>query len=289
MFHMKHRTGHRIEPMLLPLLAATLLAQASSPIRISLWPNGASGSEKRKNEPEEAKEWWVKNIHDPSINVFLPPVGKRTGAAIVIFPGGGHSQLVYPPEGIEPAQYLASHGIVAIAVKYRLFREPGSTYTFDNATVPDSYRAMRLVRSHAAEWGIDPKRVGAMGFSAGGENVSGIAFGPGAGDPVASDLVERESGKPNFIIEIYPGPLGIPAVVPPDAPPAFFLVSNDDDHTAAIMDLMTKYRRAKVSMESHILALGGHGLNMGGRSNLNSVKTWPARLIDWLSDNNWSK
>ena len=257
----------------------------SQPIRMSLWANGAPGSEAHKGEAEQAKDWWVKNIHDPSINVYLPPKDKATGAAILIFPGGGHNQLVYPPEGSEPAQFLANQGIVAIAVKYRLFREPGSTYTFENATVPDSYRAMRLVRAHAAEWGIDPKRVGAMGFSAGGENVSGIAFGPGTGDPNASDPVEKESGKPNFIIEIYPGPLGIPADIGKDAPPAFFLISNDDDgHMGAVLDLMNKYRKIKAPMEAHILQLGGHGFNMGNRSKLESVKTWPKRLTDWLAD-----
>jgi len=273
--------------MLSVVIAATFLQ--TSPIRVSLWKDGAPGSEAHRNDPEQAKDWWVKNIHDPSINVYLPPKEKATGAAMVIFPGGGHSQLVYPPEGIEPAQYLASQGIVGIAVKYRLFREPGSTYTFENATVPDSYRAMRMVRAHAAEWGIDPKRVGAMGFSAGGENVSGIAFGPGLGDPSSKDPVERESGKPSFIVEIYPGPLGIPAEVPKDAPPAFFLISNDDDgHMGAVLDLMNKYRKVKASMEAHIYTQGGHGYNMGGRSKLMSISTWPKRLSEWLADNNWS-
>lgn len=273
---------------LTPFIAA--VAFQSQPIRLSLWPNGAPGSEAHKGEPEQAKDWWVKNIHDPSINVFLPPKDKATGAAVVIFPGGGHNQLVYPPEGTEPAQYLASRGIVAIAVKYRLFREPGSTYTFENATVPDSYRAMRLVRAHASEWGIDPNRVGALGFSAGGENVSGIAFGPGTGDPNATDPVERQSGKPNFIMEIYPGPLGIPSNIGADAPPMFLLISNDDDgHMGAVLDLTNKYRKVKASMEVHILAQGGHGYNMGNRSKLASVNTWPQRMMDWLSDNDWLK
>ena len=268
-------------------LAATLMQ--ITPIHMPLWANGAPGSEARKNEPEQAKDWWVKNIHNPSIDVFLPPKEKRTGAAMVFFAGGGHSTLVYPPEGIEPAQYWAKQGVVAIAVKYRLFREPGSTYTFENATVPDSYRAMRIVRAHAAEWGIDPKRIGAVGFSAGGENVSGIAFGSGDGDPKSNDPVERENGKPSFIVEIYPGPLGIPAEVPKDAPPAFFLISNDDDgHMGAVLDLMNKYRKVKAPMEAHIYTLGGHGYNLGQRSKLLSVSSWPKRLDDWLADNNWS-
>ncbi|MBS1700943.1 MAG: alpha/beta hydrolase [Armatimonadetes bacterium] len=275
------------------MFLTTLIAAAtmqSQPIRIPLWANGAPGSEAHRGEKEEAKDWWVKNIHDPSINVFFPPKDKATGAAIVIFPGGGHSQLVYPPEGVEPAQYLAAQGIVAIAVKYRLFREPGSTYTFENATIPDSYRAMRQVRAHAKEWNIDPGRIGAMGFSAGGENVSGIAFGSGKGDPNAPDPIDREDGKPSFIVEIYPGPLGIPESVGSDAPPAFFLIANDDTgHMGAVLDLVNKYHKAKASMEVHVLAQGGHGFNMGNRSKLESVKTWPQRLTDWLADNGWSK
>ena len=274
--------------MITALLVAT--AFQIQPIHIPLWANGAPGSEARKNEPEQAKDWWVKNIHNPSMDVFLPPANQRTGAAVVIFAGGGHNQLVYPPEGIEPAQYLANQGIVAIAVKYRLFREPGSTYTFENATVPDSYRAMRQVRAHAAEWGIDKTKVGAMGFSAGGENVSGIAFGPGTGDANSSDPVERESGRPDFIAEIYPGPLGIPAEIPKNPPPAFLLISNDDDgHMDAVMKIMNGYRKVKGSLESHVYTLGGHGFNMGNRSKFDSVKTWPQRLTDWLADTGISK
>jgi acetyl esterase/lipase len=270
-------------------LFAIALQSPTQPVRIPLWKNGAPGSEARKSEPEQAKDWWVKNIHDPSINVYLPEPGKATGAAMVIFAGGGHNQLVYPPEGIEPAQYLAKQGIVAIAVKYRLFREPGSTYTFENATIPDSFRAMRLVRSRAAEWGIDPNRIGAMGFSAGGENVSAISFANGAGDPKATDPVERENGRPDFIVQIYPGPLGIPAELPKDAPPAFFMIAYDDFHIDTMLSLAGKYRKAKAPMELHILAQGGHGFNMGNRSNLTSVKTWPVRMMDWLNDNGWMK
>lgn len=275
--------------MLTTLLAAAAAFQIQ-PIRIPLWANGAPGSEAHKGEPEQAKDWWVKNIHDPSINVFLPPADKRTGAAVLIFPGGGHNQLVYPPEGVEPAQYLASQGIVAIAVKYRLFREQGSTYTFENATVPDSYRAMRVVRAHAAEWGIDKNKIGAMGFSAGGENVSGIAFGPGLGDLNSADPIEKESGRPDFIVEIYPGPLGIPAEIPKNPPPAFLLISNDDDgHMDPVLRLMNGYRKVKGSLEAHVYTLGGHGFNMGNRSKLDSIKTWPQRLTDWLADTGISK
>jgi acetyl esterase/lipase len=124
------------------------------------------GFEARRDEPEQHQDWWYKNIHNPSLTVFLPPAGKNSGTAVIVAAGGGHRELVFNPEGVEPAQYLASLGITAFALKYRLFREPGSRYTIDN-TAEDIRRAMRTVRGRAAEWGVDPKRVGVMGWSAG--------------------------------------------------------------------------------------------------------------------------
>ncbi len=276
--------------VLTTLLAGTLAIHQNSPIVLKLWPNGAPGSEARRNEPEEAKDWWVKNIHDPSITVFLPPKELATGAAILIAPGGGHSQLVFGEEGTKPAQYLAAHGIAAIALKYRLAREPGTTYKLADVTQADGYRAMRTIRSHAAEWGIDPRRVGALGFSAGGELVSRIAYDSGAGDPNSGDAVERESGKPDFQMLIYSGHLFAPEVVPKDAPPMFMLIAQDDDgHMNVHMDLLRRYKAAKVQVEAHFLAQGGHGFNMGNRSKLASVNTWPQRMLDWISDTGWLK
>lgn len=269
------------------IAAAVIMSQQSQPIHLKLWPNGAPGSESKKDVPEEAKNWWVKNIHNPSIDVFMPPKDKANGAAVVVFAGGGHSQLVYPPEGIEPAEFLASKGYVAVAVKYRLFREPGSLTTFADTKV-DSYRAMRTVRANAAEWGIDPNRVGALGFSAGGENVFSIAFDSGAGDPNAADKIDRENGKPNFIMQVYPGPLGVPETIPADAPPAFMIVANDDGLANVVLGVASKYRAAKAPIEVHLLAQGGHGFNMGNRSKLVSVNTWPNRMVEWLSDNGWA-
>ncbi len=259
------------------------------PITIPLWEKGAPGFESRKDEPERAKDWWVKNIHNPSVTAFLPPKDKATGCAVVIAPGGGHRELVFNAEGVEAAQYLASLGVAAFALKYRLAREEGSPYKLDIHPQQDAYRAMRLVRSRAKEFGVDPKRVGMLGFSAGGEVVSVVAYGSGNGDPNAPDPIDRENGKPNFQMLVYPGSLGIPEVIPPDAPPAFFLVANDDGATRSIMNLANKYRLAKASMEVHIFAQGQHGFNMGNRSKLTSIKTWPQRMSDWLSDNDWLK
>ncbi|WP_199200213.1 alpha/beta hydrolase [Adhaeribacter arboris] len=256
--------------------------------KISLWPKGAPGFESRRNEPEQAKDWWVKNIHNPSITVFLPPKEKATGAAVIICPGGGHRELVYNAEGVEPAAFLNNLGVAAIVLKYRLGREENSPYNVEKHPRQDAERAMRLVRSHATEWDIDSKRIGLMGFSAGGEVANMVAYGPGTGDPKASDPIDRLNSKPNFLVLIYPGPGYIPATIPTDAPPAFLLAANNDPCCGgSTVELLQKYRAAKVPVEAHILAQGSHGFNMGQRSKLNSVATWPQRLADWLSDNNF--
>ena len=166
-----NRVAHLALLAVLAPLAGPALASAQASQRISLWPNGAPGSQARRAEPEEAKDYWVKNIHDPSITVHLPPMDKATGAGVVVIPGGGHRLLVYKAEGVEPAEYLNSLGVAAFVLKHRLQREEGSTYTIERDARADAYRAMRTVRSRAAEFGVDPKRLGVMGFSAGGEVV----------------------------------------------------------------------------------------------------------------------
>ncbi|MGI4019914.1 MAG: alpha/beta hydrolase [Janthinobacterium lividum] len=254
---------------------------------IPLWKNGAPGFENLRNEPEQAKDYWVKHINNPSLTVYLPAKEKATGAAVIICPGGGHSLLVIDAEGTEPAKFLNSLGITAFVLKYRLAREEGSPYQLDKVIKEDGYRAMRLVRSRAAEFGIDPKRIGMMGFSAGGEVVDAIAYASGTGNSQAKDLIERTSGKPDFDILIYPGPLNVPEVIPADAPPAFLLAANNDPCCAVpVVQLLERYRAAKVPIEAHILAQGSHGFNMGNRSKLASVQTWRQRLADWLEDTN---
>jgi acetyl esterase/lipase len=119
---------------------------------------------------------------------------------------------------------------------------------------------MRLVRTRASEWNLDPKRIGMMGFSAGGEVVSMVAFGSGKGDPGAADEVDRADARPDFLIMIYPGPLFIPEVVPADAPPAFLLAANDDQCCSPpVTKLLERYRAAKVPVEAHLYSQSGHG------------------------------
>src|SRR6185312_2026228 len=214
--------------LIILLLFPALLWAQTEPTVIPLWEKGAPGFESRRNEPELAKDYWVRNIHNPSLTVFLPPKDKANGAAVVVCPGGGHRLLVYTAEGIDPAKYLNSLGVTVFVLKYRLGRDTLSPYKIDVHAKQDGFRAMRLVRSRAAEFGLDTNRIGMMGFSAGGEVVDMVAFGKGPGDPKAPDPIDRQNAKPSFIIQIYPGPLYVPDVVPAEAPPAFLLAANDD-------------------------------------------------------------
>ncbi|MDX6709444.1 MAG: hypothetical protein QOH96_460 [Blastocatellia bacterium] len=278
----------RLAICLLICLVPVVAFSQQPPQEIPLWPNGAPGFESRRNEPVVAKDYWIANIHNPSVTVYLPPKEKATGAAVVICPGGGHRLLVFNAEGDEPARFLASIGVVAFALKYRLGREEGSPYSIEKHARADGQRAMRLVRSRAKEWNIDPERIGLMGFSAGGEVVSMVAFGNTDGEAHAADTVDRISCRPNFLIMIYPGPLGIPDVVPPTAPPAFLLAADDDQCCSPpVVKLLQGYREARIPVEAHIYTQGSHGFNMGNRSKLFSIKGWPQRLADWLADNHF--
>jgi acetyl esterase/lipase len=283
----KHRAV--LSTLLFTLSAFASAQQSTAPQVIPLWEKGAPGFEQRRNEPEQHQDWWYKNIHNPSLTVFLPPEGKSNGTAVIVAAGGGHRELVFNPEGVEPAQYLASLGVTAFALKYRLFREPGSKYTIDN-TAEDIRRAMRTVRARAAEWKVDPERIGVMGWSAGGEVAALVAYPPVAGDPKSQDSIERVSARPNFQILIYPGPHGIPDKVARDAPPLFLLGAADDEYVASVLfDLSRKYHDAGASIETHIYAQGKHAFNMGQRSQYVSIKRWPQRLAEWLEDRGLTK
>ena len=210
-----------------PLLLAiclTVSALADSPNEILLWPGGAPGSE-GKTDAEKvvtsaSGERNVSSIHKPSITPFLPSPAKATGAAVLVIPGGGHSKLCVDHEGGNVAQWLADHGIAAFVLKHRLAREEGSTYTIEGHALADTQRALRLIRSRASEWGVDPARLGAIGFSAGGELVALACMRPGDGKADATDAIERQNARPAFQALIYPGRSGdiMPAK---DSPPAF--------------------------------------------------------------------
>ncbi len=283
---LKHLHFLEASAFLLLSVYPSLISAQEKPLVIPLWSKGAPGFESRRNEPEQAEDYWVKNIHNPSITVYLPPKEKATGAAVIICPGGGHRLLVYNAEGVDPALFLNNLGVAAFILKYRLAREPDSPYKIDKEPREDAYRAIRMVRSMAAKYNIDTSRVGIMGFSAGGEVVAEVAYGSGKGNK-AIDAVDRMNGKPNFQILIYPGPLGVPDTIPSDAPPAFMLAANNDECCSLpVISLLQKYRAAKVPVEAHIYAQGVHGFNMGYRSPLITLRSWPQRLAEWMADNN---
>ncbi len=276
--------------LLLFLLIPVFSFAQNSPLVIPLWSNGAPGFEKLKDVPEQAKDYWVKNINNPSLTVFLPPKDKANGSAVIICPGGGHRLLVYNAEGVDPAKFLNSLGITVFVLKYRLARDTNSPYKIEVHASQDGFRAIRLVRSLASQYAIDTNRIGLMGFSAGGEVVDMVAFEPENVQNESTDAVDRLSAKPNFLIQIYPGPLFVPDTVPANAPPIFLLAANDDQCCSpSIVKLLLAYRSSKAQVEAHILGKGDHGFNMGYRSKLKSVNTWPQRLADWLEDNNYFK
>ena len=259
----------------------------SPPLVVPLWEKGAPGFENRRKEPELAQDWWVRNVHNPSLTVFLPSPEKATGTAVVVAPGGGYRELVFNAEGKQTAEFLNKLGVAAFVLKYRLPNEAGSPYTMDHVR-QDALRAMRLVRSRARQWHIDERRVGMLGFSAGGDLVGQIAYSPGSGDPKAADPVDRLNARPDFQILIYPGGK-VPDSIPADAPPAFLLVASDDEYGCdkTTLELFTKLHAAHVPVEAHFLARGKHAFNMGDRSTLVSVRGWPDRMADWLKDSGY--
>ncbi|MGJ8680630.1 alpha/beta hydrolase [Paraglaciecola sp.] len=272
------------------VISAAFCAQVESsqqPIILPLWENGAPGSEEHKNIPEQAKDWWVKSVHNPSISVFQ--ADESNGAAVLIFPGGGHRQLVFDEEGTKAAKFLNQFGITAAVVKYRLFREPNSPYTIEHPK-QDAIRSLRLLRANAKRFAIDPSRIGLMGFSAGGEVVNAVAYHAPPANIHSSDPIETFNANVSFHIQIYPGPIGIPEQVSANAPPVFLLASNKDSCCSeSIFKLLKAYREAGASVEAHFFDAGDHGFNMGNRSQFKSIQTWPNRLSDWLIDKNFFK
>ncbi len=267
------------------LLCASAVHAETAPAVVPLWAKGQPGFESRRDIPEQHAEWWWRSINNPSLTVYRPTVANAR-TAIIVVPGGGHQNLVFNEEGMKPAQFLAGQGITAFALKYVLAREAGSPYSIEGDAQADLLRAVRYVRAHAAEYDIDPNRIGIMGFSAGGELTSMVAFNPKAPDASAADPIDRLSARPDFLVEIYPGPLGIPPVVSAAPPPAFLLTAWDDKMGVADTDVIENMYRAwpDVSLERHVLSGGKHGFNMGDRSNLKAVRGWSGRLSDWLSD-----
>lgn len=265
------------------IVVAALPAAAGDPPVIPLWENGPPGFEGRKGEAEVIDKGTITNIHYPTLTVFLPEPERATGVGIVVAPGGGLAKLGFQGGGVEPARFLADRGFAAFVLKYRLPREPGVPYKFEEHSLEDGQRAVRLVRSKATGFGIKPEKVGMLGFSAGGEIVSITSYRPGTGDPKASDPVNRLDGRPAFQMLVYPGPLGIPSRLPAGSPPAFMVIAADDPHTSVVINLMNLFRESDIDYEAHVYARGGHGFGVK-KSGRQSLEHWPDRMIDWLQD-----
>lgn len=260
---------------------------------ILLWPEGAPGS-----EGKTAPERWIKgsppdafhrltDIHKPSISVYLPPKETATGAAFVVMPGGGHRYLVMDLEGEFVAEKLNRMGVAAFVLKSRLARAEGSTYKVEVESLADVRRAVRLVRYRSAEWGVDPRRVGVMGFSAGGHLVALAENRFDAGNPTAVDPVERRSSRPDFAVLAYPGMVSAATVTAKDIPPTFIFVNNDDPLSAASAEYYLALKKVSASVELHVFRRGGHGVGMTGRTaefaSMPEAR-WPDLLRDWMGD-----
>ena len=265
---------------------SALAAVAAEPQVVLLWPNGAPGSEGQTageaTRLSPQGDHIVSSVHRPSITAYLPVPGTATGAAVVIAPGGGHSELWVDHEGYNVAKWLAEHGVAGFVLKYRLAREKGSTYTVEATALGDTQRAIRLVKSRAAAWGVLPDRVGVMGFSAGGElaALAGTRFDDGT--PKAADPVDREGSRPAFMALLYPA---IPKDMrlSKDTPPAFLACGENDrtDISQGLPQLYLEMKKAGISAELHVYSGVGHGFGLR-ETTKGPVALWPARFLEWM-------
>jgi endo-1,4-beta-xylanase len=266
--------------VLILFLALPGIAVAAEP-EVVLWPDGAPGSE-GKTAAEVVDGTNITSVHRPSITVFLPAKDKATGVGVLVVPGGGHRMLCVGHEGFNVAHWLTAHGIAAFMLKYRLAREPGSTYTIEGHALPDTQRALRVIRAHSAEWGVDPARVGGMGFSAGGELVALAAMRPEDGAATAADPLDRLPARLAFQALIYPGRSG--DVIPTkDIAPAFLACSANDrqDISEGLAEMYLRFKRAGAPCELHVYATGGHGFGVQPNAS-GALAGWTDRFMEWL-------
>ncbi len=283
---------------IVPILWACLLPFAAfgaeTPQIIPLWPAGSptlKGQDEREiTKPENVKPGdrinSIVNIHTPSIEVHLPPADKAVGTAIIVAPGGGHRQLVWGSEGTDIAKWLNDQGIAAFILKYRLAFTPNYQYTVEGEALADTQRAIRIVRSRAAEFGIKPDRVGVLGFSAGGAlaALADIRFDRGKSE--SADAIDHATCRPDFVGLVYPGwNRAMDITAPKDAAPAFLTSAGLDDasHAVQTVEFYNALFKAGVPVELHIYARGGHGKAINPRDGI-PFGTWHVRMQEWLAD-----
>lgn len=263
---------------------------------VTLWPKGSPalralpGSDKpeqfntAKGRPDRVNS--VENIHNPSIEVHLAPAAKANGTAVIVAAGGGNKTCNVGPEGTDIADWLNGLGVHAFVERYRL-----KPYDSTTDAVADTQRAIRTVRANAKEWGVDPRRVGVMGFSAGGEQAAWVTLRFDAGDAKAADPVDRESCRPDFSVLVYAGWARMDLTkVPKNAPPTFLTSAGVDDafHARQTVEFYDALFKANVAAELHIYAHGGHGGAISPRKGI-PFGTWQLRFVDWAKDLNLLK
>jgi len=285
------------------LFAPAIVAQPAWPpspdhVTMNLWPSTAPGEQ--PNQPAEADTTTAKDhtvagkpvirlghVSVPTLTLYKAKAA-NSGAAVVVFPGGGYFILAIDLEGTEVCDWLTSIGVNCVLVKYRV---PNSgPYPKSPAALEDAQRALGLVREHAQEWGIDPHRVGVLGFSAGAHLSAALSthFDKRLYAPL--DAADKLSCRPDFALIIYPGYLAIaennfaanPDINPTAATPPSFIVQAEDDpvHVENATTYFLQLKNAKVPAELHIFAQGGHGYGL--RRTQLPVTTWPAAAETWL-------
>ncbi|HZO88804.1 MAG TPA: alpha/beta hydrolase [Chthonomonadaceae bacterium] len=280
---------------------ASLGTDAEKPLVLPVWPDKVPGDygtigEERIRDPSDAPTKdakWITNVTKPTITVFRPAPEKNTGAAMLICPGGGYWNLAWDLEGEEVAAWFNSVGITGIVLKYRVPRRPGQPEKLPApGPLLDAQRALSLVRSKAREWGIDPHRIGMVGFSAGGHLALTTAthFDKRAYEPI--DEVDTVSCRPDFVVAVYSGYLVDEATgvlqpyirIPAGTPPVMLVHASDDSMAKAdhSVGMYLALKQAGVSAELHMYAAGEHGF--GVRKSGKSCSTWPDRCVDWLRD-----
>jgi len=275
--------------------------------QIPLWPGTPPdaqpmpGSEDTKSDPKALiggkSMLSVTNVAQPTITVYAPKE-KNTGAAVVVFPGGGFQILAIDLEGTEVCDWLTSRGVTCVLLKYRVPSEPyrwqcdcrPHNRALSVPALQDAQRALRLVRAHAAEWRIDPRKIGVLGFSAGGYLVAEVSTNFKRRVYAPIDGADKESSRPDFALAIYPGHLATdqdtlnPHVPVSRETPPTFLLQAEDDHVDGVQQALVYYtalKNAGVPTEMHLYAHGGHAFGL--RPTSNPITRWPALAETWMS------
>jgi len=274
----------------LALALASTLSHAED--TLPLWPANApqnhtvTGEERNTSKPDDHSVIRLGNVSHPTLSVFPAPADRNSGAAVLICPGGGYNILAYDLEGTEICQWLNSIGVTGILLKYRV---PAPKQGTRHAPpLEDAQRAMGIVRSQAARWKIDPKKIGVLGFSAGGHLSAALSTNWSQRTYPAIDKADQESCRPDFAVLVYPAYLAKDNVVSPElkidaqTPPSFLVMTADDKlrpETAITYYLALK--DAKVPSELHLFPTGGHGYGL--RPSEHQVTRWPVLVEAWMS------